>query len=354
MLMEALHAVPYSCCGFNPLRGVSFSASSSSSARPLAAPPSPLFSPLTNSGRGRRRRSISMDSARASIGLLETLQSQINTEGVKVEEGKGGLPKLVLTESSGSQAEIYVFGACVTSWRLSSGKDLLFVRPDALFNGQKPISGGIPHCFPQFGPGPIQQHGFARNLPWSISNCENDRGSPSVVFELKDNKYTQDMWNYTFLATYKVSLEKNKLSTTLVVTNTDDKLFTFTTALHTYFSALAAEVGVKGLKGCKTLDKVPDPVNPIPGVEEREEVNFPGFVDCVYLDAPQELLLKNGLGDAISITNKNWSDAVLWNPHTNAPGNIHKDFVCVENAKINPVSLQPGEKWVAEQVLKVS
>ena len=38
-----------------------------------------------------------------------------------------------------SQAEVYTFGACVTSWKLPNGKDLLFVRPDAVFNGQKPI-----------------------------------------------------------------------------------------------------------------------------------------------------------------------------------------------------------------------
>lgn len=34
----------------------------------------------------------------------------------------------------------------------------------------KPISGGIPHCFPQFGPGEMQQHGFGRNLDWSVSS----------------------------------------------------------------------------------------------------------------------------------------------------------------------------------------
>lgn len=38
-----------------------------------------------------------------------------------------------------SEAEIYLFGGCVTSWKAASGKDLLFVRPDAVFNGQKPI-----------------------------------------------------------------------------------------------------------------------------------------------------------------------------------------------------------------------
>ena len=42
------------------------------------------------------------------------------------------------------------------------------VRPDAKMDGSKPISGGIPHCFPQFGPGAIQQHGFARNETWEV------------------------------------------------------------------------------------------------------------------------------------------------------------------------------------------
>ncbi|KAF2553107.1 hypothetical protein F2Q68_00035586 [Brassica cretica] len=79
------------------------------------------------------------------------------TTGVRVTEGEGNLPKLVLTSPDKSEAEIYLFGGCVTSWKVASGKDLLFVRPDAVFNKIKPISGGIPHCFPQFGPGVIQQ-----------------------------------------------------------------------------------------------------------------------------------------------------------------------------------------------------
>jgi hypothetical protein len=52
---------------------------------------------------------------------------------------------------------VYLFGACVTSWKQVSGDEVLYVRPDAVFDKSKPISGGIPHCFPQFGPGKIQQ-----------------------------------------------------------------------------------------------------------------------------------------------------------------------------------------------------
>lgn len=35
----------------------------------------------------------------------------------------------------------------------------------------------------------------------------------------------------------------------------------------------------------------------------REVVTFPGFVDCIYLDAPNVLQLDNGLGDTVSIKN---------------------------------------------------
>lgn len=35
----------------------------------------------------------------------------------------------------------------------------------------------------------------------------------------------------------------------------------------------------------------------------RDVVTFPGFVDCIYLDAPGEVILDNGLGDTITIQN---------------------------------------------------
>ena len=37
--------------------------------------------------------------------------------------------------------------------------------------------------------------------------------------------------------------------------------------------------------------------------QSRDVVTYPGFVDCVYLAAPNELYLDNGLGDIISIKN---------------------------------------------------
>lgn len=44
---------------------------------------------------------------------------------------------LLCVESS--EAEVYLYGGCVTSWKTAQGDDLLFVRPDAVFTGKKPI-----------------------------------------------------------------------------------------------------------------------------------------------------------------------------------------------------------------------
>ncbi|KAH9711351.1 glucose-6-phosphate 1-epimerase [Citrus sinensis] len=207
------------------------------------------------------------------------------TLGVRVTEGEGSLPKVVLTSAGGSEAELYLFGGCVTSWKASNDKDLLFVRPDAVFNWKKPISGGVPHCFPQFGPGPMQQHGFARNMDWSILDSENVEGNPVITLELKDGPYSRAMWDFSFQALFKASV---------------------------------TGASVKGLKGCKTLNKDPDPKNPVEGKEER----------C-------------------------WSDAVLWNPHMQMEA-CYKDFVCVENAKIGKVQLEPEQSWTAKQHLSIN
>lgn len=78
--------------------------------------------------------------------------------------------------------------------------DYLFVRPDAKLDGSKPISGGLPHCFPQFGPGEIQQHGFGRNLEWEVAGTTDS----SVSLKLANNDETMAMWPHPFECVYKV------------------------------------------------------------------------------------------------------------------------------------------------------
>lgn len=93
--------------------------------------------------------------------------------------------KTVLTHGQASEtsATIHHFGATVTSW-VVEGAENLFVSSKAALDGSKAIRGGIPVCFPQFGPwkgGP--QHGFARNSKeWRVKE------EPSVCPKTGDAK----------------------------------------------------------------------------------------------------------------------------------------------------------------------
>jgi glucose-6-phosphate 1-epimerase len=283
------------------------------------------------------------------------LQKKFGIDGsVEITEGRGSLPIVKLKHACGSTADVYLFGAVVGSWTQPTGDEVLYVRPDAVFDKSKPISGGVPHCFPQFGPSDkMQQHGFARNLDWTIASTsadfQPDEKDPEVELVLTENDYTMAMFPYKFKVAYTITLHGELLKTDFRVINTDDKPFDFTAALHTYFEVAGVDKAkVMGLKGLKYLDKSLDAKNPSEKTEDRDAVTFgTALVDSVYLDSGNHVELDVGTGAAVSIDSTGWTDTVVWNPHLTMKA-CYESFVCVENAKSSaPVVLQPGESWRA-------
>eukprot|EP01025_Chloroclados_australasicus_P033516 TRINITY_DN34203_c0_g1_i1.p1 TRINITY_DN34203_c0_g1~~TRINITY_DN34203_c0_g1_i1.p1 ORF type:complete len:388 (-),score=51.68 TRINITY_DN34203_c0_g1_i1:229-1326(-) len=293
---------------------------------------------------------------RCQVATPSQLQEKFGVDKyVTFTEGREGLPIVQLKNDAGASAEIYLFGGCVTSWKQANGSEVLYVRPDAKFDKSKPISGGIPHCFPQFGPGEIQQHGFARNLDWEVASAaadlEADIRTPEVELVLQENDYTLAMWPYKFKAVYRIALKgEETLSTELRVINNDEKPFSFTGALHSYFEVAGIDKAkVKGLKGLTYLDKVENKEK----TEERDEVTFPSEVDSVYFGTPNYVELDVGTGAGIAIKSSNWSDVTVWNPWTSMEA-CYKEFCCVENVQFkNPVTLGPGESWFATADMEV-
>jgi glucose-6-phosphate 1-epimerase len=298
------------------------------------------------------RRASTITNAASDIEVnIPDLNKEFGIPGhVEVISGREGLPTIRLTHACGASAEITLYGACVTSWKQPSGDEVLYIRPDAVFNKSKPISGGVPHCFPQFGPGKMQQHGFARNLDWTIAStsadAQPDDRDPEVSLVLIDNDYTRKMWPHAFKVVYSVSLHGEALRTDMRVMNTGDKPFEFTSALHTYFEVLDVEKAkVGGLKGLEYLDKVANGDNPPKKTESRDEVTFSGPVDSVYTKAKDYVQLDVGTGAGVAITSSNWNDVVVWSPWTSMP-DCYKSFVCVENAQFSSAPVvKPGESW---------
>ncbi|GMH38236.1 hypothetical protein BSKO_06120 [Bryopsis sp. KO-2023] len=295
----------------------------------------------------------------ATQALVTELQQHFGIDDhVKIVEGKGGLPKVVLKHSCGSSAEIYLWGACITSWKQANGSEVLYVRPDAKFDKTKAISGGVPICFPQFGPGELPQHGFARDSDWVIASTsadlQADERDPEVEFILSDTPATRQIYPYSFKVAYSVSLHGEQLKTEYRVINTGEIDMSFTGALHTYYEVTHVEKAkVNGLKGLEVLDKVPDPDNPEKSVMEDENLEFHGPVDSVFLDAPGFVQLDvGGNGAGIAMTFDGWKDVVCWTPWKTMP-KCYEEFVCVENAAFNPIAIPKGESWLGTTTFQV-
>merc|ERR1719453_819900 len=156
--------------------------------------------------------------------------ARVVSRSAKVEKGDGGLDFITLKDPSGASAQIYLFGGDVTSYKDASGTEWIANRPDAKWDGSKPISGGLSHCFPQFGPGEIQQHGFARNVDWAVESM----GDSSVTLKLSPSKYTKEMWDQEFEVLFTTTLTAESLDTSMTVTNKGGNSFDFQAALHSY------------------------------------------------------------------------------------------------------------------------
>ncbi|KAF5275504.1 hypothetical protein FQA39_LY18635 [Lamprigera yunnana] len=252
-------------------------------------------------------------------------------------------------------------GATVVSWRVNN-QEQLFVSKQAVFDGKKPIRGGIPFVFPQFGPwtfGP--QHGFARIVRWSLEKAPERLASGDVeaIFSIMDNDFIRSMWNYPL--TYRLILREKELHFNIAVYNPNkDLTFSFNMLLHTYFKVPdVRRCQITGLHGCTFIDKTRE--NTV-YQEGRDVVTIGEWTDRIYQNTPQEHIITNVVsGRKMRIQKYNFPDTVIWNPwidHAKDMADFGDDeypnMVCVEAGHVSsPVILLPGTAFEASQILQV-
>ena len=193
-----------------------------------------------------------------------------------------GQPAVRLTLSEGSTCTIALHGAHVFGWTTADGVERLYLSPDAVFDGQAAIRGGVPVCWPQFNQrGPLAKHGFARNMAWQVE--PQDSAVPGEVrLVLTDSDATRALWPHGFRATLTVTLTPQGLRTALDVMNTGAAPWAFTTALHTYLRVdEIADARLEGLQGAARWDAVrkerpllPRVLAPLHGLGQRLRASY--------------------------------------------------------------------------------
>jgi len=283
---------------------------------------------------------------------LGHLQQQFGIPGrVCFAEGRGGLTRVELQHSSGARSEIYLHGAHVTSWRAAREGEILFVSRASHFQDGVPIRGGVPVIFPQFGGGPLPQHGLVRTRPWQVARTVlGADDAVSITLRLEDDAQTRALWPHPFCLQLTISLGL-ALTIEFTVKNPGSAPFPFQTSLHTYFQvADITQTSLRGLQGTAFNDFL----HPGPAAETRELVSFDRETDRIYINAPNRVVLDDrGNQRTIAIVKSGMNDIVLWNPWVEKSKRM-KDFgdeeyrhmVCVETGHMRtPAVLAPGAQW---------
>ncbi|MHB1491458.1 MAG: D-hexose-6-phosphate mutarotase [Cellulomonas sp.] len=275
-------------------------------------------------------------------------------DSVRLAPGAGGLPMLRVDGSAG-WAEIYLHGAHVTAWAPRGQESVLWLSGLSRFDESTAIRGGIPVCFPWFGPlagrPDAPRHGFARTAGWTFDGADDDGQDVTVRLTLSDSDATRgSAWPHPFSAVCTVVVGA-RLTVALEVTSTGDTPVTYEEALHTYLAVAdvtAAEV--TGLEGIAYLDKTAGGAR-VAG--EDGPLRVTGEVDRIYVGAPPTVTLRDRAGArAVHVAASGSGSTVVWNPGregARATSDLDDDgwstMLCVEASNVGPaaVHLEPGE-----------
>jgi glucose-6-phosphate 1-epimerase len=269
--------------------------------------------------------------------------------------GNGGLPKIMVTTNV-SAAEIYLPGAHVTGFQKNGGPPLLFMSAKSWFAPGKPIRGGVPICFPWFGPRDGEPaHGFARITEWELvkTSAALD-GTVTLNFRLPEIP-ERAVWKN--LRTEFVVTVSDRLTMELTATNNSSAAMEIENCLHTYFHV--GDIGgvmIRGLKGVRFLDKTDKGAEKL---ETHDALPIVAETNRVYHDTPGTMEIVDAkFRRTVRVEKSGSKDTVVWNPWTTQimpdfdPAE-HKHMVCVESGNVgrNKISLAPGKTTALKVVL---
>jgi glucose-6-phosphate 1-epimerase len=283
---------------------------------------------------------------------------------IRIEPGQGGLRRLVIGTAE-ADAEIYLHGAHVTQFQPHGQKPVLFISGKSCFEAGKPIRGGVPICFPWFGPrqdgkhGPA--HGFARLLEWDLVGAQETRGgSVELNFRFASNTGTRKEWDSDFEVNYRITVG-TALGMELRVRNTSSQPMRFEEALHTYLAVSdVRQVSVEGLAGTSYSDRVGTPHTETEGAEL---IRITAETDRIYMNTRATCVVHDpGLQRRLVVEKTGSNATVVWNPWI-AKAKAMPDFgddewplmLCIEtcNVREQAVILAPGQSHVMGATIRV-
>jgi glucose-6-phosphate 1-epimerase len=277
-------------------------------------------------------------------------------DSVELVEGPSGLSLLRLSTPVAT-GELYLQGAHISAWAPAGDGEEIWMSKASMFEPAEPLRGGVPICFPWFGPGrdssmsPV--HGYARLADWSLASAEDVDGTVNLVLVLTDADVAGlpgvEKWPHPFELAYRVSFGA-ELAVALTARNTGSEEFVFEEALHTYLGVEDIHrVRIEGLDGSQYLDRAPG------GVAGRQTqvgpMTFTGETDRLFYSTSSASVIDVAAGRRITVAKDGSANTVVWNPWIAKAAAMPdygddewREMVCLEaaNALENAKTINPG------------
>jgi len=221
------------------------------------------------------------------------------------------LPALRIQNEAAS-ATIVIQGAHVTEYTPVNQQNLLFVSQAETFLKGEAIRGGIPICWPWFGPhSQIKEapaHGLVRQCDWQYEIVTDTPERTDIRFWIETDG--QDIgFNFKAKAELLVSIG-HSLIVSLTTTNNDDKPLPLSQALHSYFNCKNIDdVRLHGISGECYLDKVTHKNGYVP-----LDFKFDQEIDWIVMDKGQPVAFTGTGQEPIKLTRMGSRSLVIWNP----------------------------------------
>lgn len=255
--------------------------------------------------------------------------------------------ELIVVDHPQVKASFALQGAHLLSFKPAGEEEVLWLSGNTPFKNGVALRGGVPVCWPWFGPAQQQglpAHGIARILPWTLTAHNEDENGVVLTFELQSSDATREQWPHDFTL-----FARFKLCQTCEIELEAHGEFETTSALHTYFNVGdISAVKVSGL-GDRFIDKVNNAQEDVlaDGVQ-----TFPDRTDRVYLNPEAcSVIHDSALNRTIEVIHHHHSNVVGWNPGpalsvsmTDMPDDGYKTFVCVESACVTVPQKTTEEK----------
>ncbi|WEO76844.1 tagaturonate reductase [Cryobacterium sp. SO2] len=255
--------------------------------------------------------------------------------GIRLVTGEGALPAVEVAIASAT-ALVYLHGAHVAQWTPTGQKPVLWMSEHGAFSPTAALRGGIPVCFPWFGPNltdaTAPNHGWARISPWSLTAAALVGPDAVLTFELagahRDAAGTAQPVSLRYTVTIGATLTLD-----LIAQNDGDSPLSVETAFHTYFAVGdARDTQLLGLADLPYLDRTLTPpatassalpvaiigaeidrVYPMPRIVTIDDVQNRRTIQVGHTDAAQTVVWNPGSAKAAAMADygdDEWTETV--------------------------------------------